>query len=225
MNINCVIIEDQLPAQRVLKTYINDVPELNLVGTYTNALDASSTLHESKIDLVFLDINLPKMSGISFLKNLKSDVKVIITTAYPDYALEGFELDVVDYLLKPFSFERFHKSVLKVLEQTNSKEMDADYIFVKSDKEFHKLEISSILYLKSDGNFVKIITSDNTHFLAGSLQNWIRDLPSTFVRVHKSYIVNLGEVKKVSGNRIRIRDEWIPIGRSHRESLFKKISR
>lgn len=223
MTLNCLIIEDQLPAQRILQTYIDSMPELRLVRACSNALDATTLLRQEHIDLIFLDINLPKISGISFLKNLAAPPKVIITTAYPDYALEGFELDVVDYLLKPFSFERFHKAVLKALSQPNEAKT-FDYVFIKSDKEFYKVEVADILFLKSDDNYVKIITSDKQHMQSGSLQSWREQLPDGFIRVHKSYMVNLSKVDKVAGNRVYINPHEIPIGRAYREALLKRIS-
>lgn len=223
MTLNCLIIEDQLPAQRILQTYIESMPELRLVKACSNALDATTLLRQQSIDLIFLDINLPKISGISFLKNLTAPPKVIITTAYPDYALEGFELDVVDYLLKPFSFERFHKAVLKVLGQ-KPEPRSADYVFIKSDKEFYKVEVANILYLKSDDNYVKIITPEKQHMQSGSLQSWREQLPDGFIRVHKSYMVNLSKVDKVAGNRVYIGTHEIPIGRAYREALLKRIS-
>lgn len=223
MTLNCLIIEDQLPAQRILQTYMESMPELKLIKSCSNALDATALLQKENIDLIFLDINLPKISGISFLKNLTSAPKVIITTAYPDHALEGFELDVVDYLLKPFSFERFHKAVLKALSQKTAA-TPADYVFIKSDKEFYKVEMGDILYLKSDDNYVKIITTEKQHMQSGSLQSWTEQLPINFVRVHKSYMVNLSKVAKVAGNRIYIADHEIPIGRAFREALIKRIS-
>ncbi len=223
MTLNCLIIEDQLPAQRILRTYIENMPELRLVKACSNALDATTVLRQEHIDLIFLDINLPKISGISFLKNLTAPPKVIITTAYPDYALEGFELDVVDYLLKPFSFERFHKAVLKALSQPNETRA-LDYLFIKSDKEFYKVEVADILFLKSDDNYVKIITSDKQHMQSGSLQSWTEQLPDGFIRVHKSYMVNLSKVDKVAGNRVYINPHEIPIGRAYRDALLKRIS-
>lgn len=221
--LHCLIIEDQLPAQRILMTYIEQIPELILTGAFTNALDATPILQSQNVDLIFLDINLPKLSGISFLKNLTAPPKVIITTAYPEYALEGFELDVTDYLLKPFSFERFHKAVMKLNEQKMEK-ASPDFVFIKSDKEFFKVELKDVLYFRAEDNYVKIITPEKNHLQAGSLQSWEEQLSSDFVRVHKSYIVNLSKVDKVSGNRIFLEGEEIPIGRAYREGLLNRIS-
>ena len=220
--LKALIIEDQLPAQRILMTYIEQMPDLTLTGAFTNALDATPFLQNQQIDLLFLDINLPKLSGISFLKNLPAPPKVIITPAYPEYALEGFELDVTDYLLKPFSFERFHKAVMKVKDQQVAK-TSPEFVFIKSDKEFFKVELKEIRYLKADDNYVKIITSEKTHIQAGSLQSWEEQLADDFVRVHKSYLINLSKVNKVSGNRVFINGEEIPIGRAYREGLLKRI--
>lgn len=221
--LNCLIIEDQLPAQRILQTYMGSMPELKLAKACSNALEATAVLQSEQIDLIFLDINLPKISGISFLKNLKAPPKVIITTAYPDYALEGFELDVVDYLLKPFSFERFHKAVLKVISQ-KTETKSVDFVFIKSDKEFYKVELSDILFLKSDDNYVKIITEQKQYMPSGTLHNWEEQLSDQFIRVHKSYLINLAKVEKVAGNRVYIADHEVPIGRAYREALIKRIS-
>lgn len=223
MKLNCIIVEDQLPAQRILKTYIKDIPELHLLGSCVSALEATAILQDNAVDLMFLDINLPKISGISFLKNLSHPPKVIITSAYSDYALEGFELDVVDYLLKPFSFERFHKAVVKATNQQTAKGENREFLFLKSDKVFHKVEIAAIRYIQSDDNYVKIFTEDKMHMQMGSLQNWVEDLPDQFIRVHKSYVVNLSKVDKLSGNRLYLGHQEIPVGRSYREALLKHI--
>ena len=222
MILQCLIIEDQLPAQRILETYIESMPELRLVCACTNALEATSLLKKEKVDLIFLDINLPKISGISFLKNLNNPPSVIITSAYPDYALEGFELAVTDYLLKPFSFERFHKAVLKVLDRVE-KNPSEEFIFIKSDKEFFKVEMASILYLKADDNYVRFVTAEKLHLQSGALQDWAEQLAPGFVRIHKSYLVNLSKVEKVSGNRVFVKGEELPIGRAYREELIKRI--
>jgi DNA-binding LytR/AlgR family response regulator len=223
MTLNCLIIEDQLPAQRILQTYMESIPELKLIKACSNALEATRYLQQERIDLIFLDINLPKISGISFLKNLSNPPKVIITTAYSEYALEGFELDVTDYLLKPFAFERFHKAVLKVLDQ-QPEPQQTGYVFIKSDKEFYKVEVAQMLFLKSDDNYVKIITSERQYMQSGSLQGWADQLPDNFIRVHKSYMINLSKVDKVAGNRVYLADHEIPIGRAYREALVKRIS-
>ncbi len=225
MNLNCLIIEDQLPAQRILQTYIKEISTLRLLGTCSNAIQATEHLAGENVDLIFLDINLPKISGIGFLKNLKNPPKVVITTAYPEYALEGFELDVSDYLLKPFSFERFHKAVMKVMREVDRLGInDPEYVFIKSDKEFHKLELGKIRYLKSDDNYVRIITEDKTLLQSGSLQQWMHNLSDQFVRIHKSFAINLSKVDKVAGNRVFIGSDELPIGRAFREDLLDRIT-
>lgn len=233
MNLKCLIIEDELPAQRVLKNYISDVPYLELCGTYKSAMDALETVQSQDIDLLFLDINLPKISGLNFLRSLKNPPKVIITTAYPDYAHEGFELDVVDYLLKPFSFERFIQSLSK-LKTEAGKESEAStndhrdyqhrYAFVKVDKTLHRVDFNDIRYIESDKDYVNIVRDGENLMLLQTLKHWLNMLPDqNFARVHKSYIVNISRIDKIIGNQIKIGDAVIPIGRYYKQDFMEKI--
>lgn len=231
MNLKCIIIEDELPAQRVLKNYINDVPYLELEEAFKSPVQAMETLQSKDIDLLFLDINLPRISGLNFLRSLSNPPKVIITTAYPDYAHEGFELDVVDYLLKPFSFDRFLKALSK-LKSTKSesalKESESDrthrYAFVKVDKTLHRVDFADIRYIESDKDYVRIITDDQSLMLLQTLKHWEQMLPDNdFSRVHKSYIVNIAHIDKIIGNRIKIASESIPIGRHYKQNFLDKI--
>ncbi|MDX1585507.1 MAG: LytTR family DNA-binding domain-containing protein [Balneolaceae bacterium] len=233
MNLKCLIIEDELPAQRVLKNYIGDVPYLELCGTFKSAMDALQTIQSEDIDLLFLDINLPKISGLNFLRSLKNPPKVIITTAYPDYAHEGFELDVVDYLLKPFSFERFIQSLSKLKTETvqegsekavPSRDYQHRYAFVKVDKTLHRVDFSDIKYIESDKDYVKIVRDGENLMLLQTLKHWENMLPDrNFARVHKSYIVNIARIDKIIGNQIKIGDAVIPIGRYYKQDFMDKI--
>lgn len=223
----CIIIEDQLPAQRILKKYIEDLGGLDLTGTFSNALDAIQFLNKESVDLIFLDIHLPKLSGIDFLKTLPKKPKIILTTAFSEYALEGFELDVVDYLLKPFSFQRFVKAVSK------AKNLSATYqdpaisaahmLFVKSGHDYIKINTNDIVYINSDSDYTDIYMSEANYITSESLKFWQSSLEAEkFIRVHKSYIVNLDKVLKISGNRIYLQgDNVVPIGRTYK-SLIKK---
>lgn len=233
MNLKCLIIEDELPAQRVLKNYISDVPYLELCGTFKSAMDALETIQSQNIDLLFLDINLPKISGLNFLRSLKNPPKVIITTAYPDYAHEGFELDVVDYLLKPFSFERFIQSLSKLNSdtskgltetETEKREYEHRYAFVKVDKVLHRVDFKDIKFIESDKDYVKIVRSGENLMLLQTLKHWQNMLPDReFARVHKSYIVNIARIEKIVGNQIKIDDATIPIGRHYKQDFLDKI--
>lgn len=233
MNLKCLIIEDELPAQRVLKNYISDVPYLELCGTFTSAMDALQTIQSQDIDLLFLDINLPKISGLNFLRSLKHPPKVIITTAYPDYAHEGFELDVTDYLLKPFSFERFIQALSKLKTESNGKESPAltdkkayehKYAFVKVDKILHRVDFEDILYIESDKDYVNIVREGENLMLLQTLKHWENMLPERdFARVHKSYIVNISRIDKIAGNQIKIGDATLPIGRHYKQDFLEKI--
>jgi len=230
MNLKCIIIEDELPAQRVLKKYIADVPYLDLAGTFKSPVEAMETLQSETIDILFLDINLPKISGLNFLRSLQNPPRVIITTAYPDYAHEGFELNVVDYLLKPFSFDRFLKALSKIpSSQSNanasqSHQVETRFVFVKVDKALHKVAFDDILYIESDKDYVNIVKTDNSLMLLQTLKYWEELLPKNeFARVHKSFIVNISKIKKIVGNQIDIGDRYLPIGRSYKQDFLDKI--
>lgn len=218
---NCIIIEDQLPAQRIIEKYLKKVPSLKLVHSFQNALDALEFLHSNSVDLIFLDINLPKISGINFLKNLAHPPNVIITSAYSEYALEGFELDVVDYLLKPFSFERFLKAISKI--PPSSDDSENNYVFIRCDKEFFKVIISDIQYIKGDDDFTRVYTKEKMYLDNRAMKIWISELPSNFVRIHRSYILNMDFVTRISGQRVFIDQLEFPIGRSHKQKIMNLI--
>ncbi|WP_422360553.1 LytR/AlgR family response regulator transcription factor [Reichenbachiella sp.] len=226
---NCIIIEDQLPAQRILKRYIEDIGTLNLVGTYSNALQALDTINSQKVDLLFLDIHLPKLSGIDFLKTLSNSPHVILTTAFSDYALESYEFNVVDYLLKPFSFERFVKAVSKVSALKNTiqtKEAPVQDIFIKSGYEHIRINLTDIYFIKSDADYTEIHLTQKKHLSSETLKNWEEKLAQhKFLRVHKSYLVNTSKITKLMGNQIYLDDQKIiPIGRAYKEGLISQYS-
>lgn len=218
---NCIIIEDQLPAQRIIEKYLKQVPTMDLAGSFQNAIDATHFLRGQSIDLIFLDINLPKISGINFLKNLVHPPNVIITSAYSQYALDGFELDVIDYLLKPFSFERFHKAISKVPLKNDTSA--ADFIFIRCDKEFFKVKTIDIRYIKGDDDFTRVYTENKMYLDSRSLKVWVTELPASFIRIHRSYILNLEFVSRVAGQRVFIDEMAFPIGRSHKQKVMELI--
>ena len=232
--IDCIIIEDQLPAQRILKKYISDIPELNLVGTFSNALLAEELLNTSKIELLFLDIHLPKISGIDFLKSIDNPPSVILTTAFSEYALEGYDLNIVDYLLKPYSFERFKKAATKAIEIINLKKSATNKstsnkstsIFIKSGHEHFKIDTASILFINSDSDYTDIHTQSNTYISSESLKYWEQKLNEfNFLRVHKSYVINTQKIIKTSARYIYIEgNHKIPIGRTYKNNVLARLS-
>ncbi|SHO63322.1 LytR/AlgR family response regulator transcription factor [Algoriphagus zhangzhouensis] len=227
---NCIIIEDQPPAQRILKKYIEDLGTLDLKGVFGDPLKAMVYLQENSVDLIFLDINLPKLSGISFLKSLSKKPQVILTTAYSEYALEGYELDVTDYLLKPFSFERFLKAVSKVRNSQNPEPIPQSLPlkkehFIKIGYEHIRIAFEEILYLSADGDYCEIHLNDKKHLSSETLKKWIEMLEGwDFFRVHKSYVVNIHQIEKVSGNTLYLYNgTQLPIGRAFKEEFMERF--
>lgn len=231
---NCIIIEDQPPAQRILKRYIEDIGSLHLKGTFSNAIEAMAFLKTEAVDLIFLDIHLPKISGIDFLKTMPYPPPVILTTAFPDYALESYDLDVVDYLLKPFTFQRFVKAVSKVPARKavqppqgmpeSGRPVRKD-LFIKSGYEHIKISVDDIVYIQSDADYTEIVLSDKKHLSSEPLRYWLEQLPADqFVRIHKSYIVNVAKIVKVSGNRVFLDNgAAAPIGRAYKEDFADRF--
>lgn len=235
MRFKCIIIEDQPPAQRILTRYIDDVPELELVGTFTDPVAGLAFLRQQPVQLIFLDIHLPKLSGMDLLRILPYQPKVILTTAFSEYALEGYEYDVVDYLLKPISFERFLKAVSRVIypaegnappaaEPADGTTGAAQPIFVKSDRTIIRIEPRRIISIQAEDDFTRLITTEKNYFLSYTLKYWLDVLPTQqFCRIHKSHIINLAFVEKIEGNRVFTPQGALPIGRSFREAFRQRI--
>ncbi|MFA8450320.1 MAG: LytR/AlgR family response regulator transcription factor [Bacteroidales bacterium] len=234
MKYDCIIIEDNPPAQRILKAYISDIGTLELKQSFNDGLSAIEYLQNHSVDIIFLDIQLPKISGIDLLKIIDNKSCVILTTAYQDYALQSYEYEVVDYLLKPFSFQRFVKSIFKCEKKLNNikseiKKTDSEtiksstnnQIFIKSGYEYIKVDINSIVYIKSDGDYTEIITEEKRILSSSSLKHWCENLNhNNFIQCHKSFLVNIKFITKLSGNQIITPMEQIPIGRSFKENIF-----
>lgn len=231
MLMTCIIVEDQPPAQRILKKYIEDIGGLDLKQIFSDALAAMKYLQLHEIDLIFLDIHLPKLSGIDLIKLLDRKPHIILTTAFSDYALDGYDLDVVDYLLKPFSFERFVRAVNKAKGQLKEaspivsveNKWSTDWIFVKSGSEYLNLEVRKIEYIKSDGDYTEVHIGSSRKLINHSLKFWTEHLPEDmFCQVHKSYIVNVSQIQKVVGNQLYIEGAIIPVGRMYKEGFFER---
>lgn len=221
--INCLIVDDEPLAREVLESYVQEISALKLVGACKSAIEARALLNQQAIDLIFLDINMPEVSGISFYKTLVNKPKVIFTTAYPEYAIEGFELSAVDYLLKPFSFERFEKAVRKVNAGTIQ---ENDFIMLKADKKIHKVDFSQILYFESIGDYVKVILKEGKNLIiADTLKKLEEALPADFIRIHKSYIISIPDLQYIEGNQVRLSDANLPIGQSYRDKLKKILGK
>ncbi|MEM9829258.1 MAG: LytTR family DNA-binding domain-containing protein [Bacteroidota bacterium] len=232
----CIIIEDQPPAQRILKKYIEDLDSLQLKATFSDAIQAMEYLKAELVDLIFLDIHLPKMSGIDLLKTVPDLPPVILTTAFSDYALESYEFNVVDYLLKPFSFQRFVKAISRVTSRSSTKQVVSTAkeppqtqreIFIKSGYEHVKVAIGDIIYIKSDADYTELFFPNKKLLSSDSLRNWLETLDDQqFVRVHKSYIINVAKITKVIGNQIHTTNETaIPIGRAFRDDFVDRFLR
>lgn len=227
--LNCLIIDDEPIARKGLKEYIEDADFLQLAGEFDNPLKAMDMLMKEKIDLIFLDIQMPKMTGLEFMKSLPNPPLVIFTTAYPQYAVEGFELNAVDYLLKPFSFDRFWKAVLKARSmkegnQSISTTSDADYFYIKSDNKLVKINYADVLYAEALQNYVAIHTDQKKYITYLTFHSIEDHLPSSrFVKTHKSYIVAMNKVESIEGNEIRIGTHHIPISRTEKEAVLEKL--
>lgn len=226
----CIIIEDEIPAQNILKNYIGKLPNLELLGTFNAALEAHQFIGSTSIDLIFLDINLPDISGIDYIKTVKNPPNIIITTAYPDYAVTSFELDtIVDYLVKPISFERFFKAVNKLKRHSELSQDDnngKDVIFLNVDKTHHKINLKDIMIVESDRNYISVITTGKKLTFIDTLKNWVEKLKDhdQFIQVHKSFIVNTNKVDKISGNELSIDTRKVAIGRTFKSKLLKALN-
>ncbi|MCG8577198.1 MAG: LytTR family DNA-binding domain-containing protein [Flavobacteriales bacterium] len=226
--IKCIIVEDQPPAQRILQKYVADTEGLQLEATFSDPVEAVSFLKSEIIDLVFLDVHLPKISGIDFLKILQDPPQIILTTAFEDYALQAYELDVVDYLLKPFSYSRFFKSIEKIKKQhangTKPKE-DTNYVFVKDGHNYLNIQIEDIVYIKAEGDYTAVHKTDERLLVSYSMKYWENRLADqSFFRIHKSFLINVHKVEKISGNVVMMSNGIeVPIGRTYKDAFHARF--
>jgi DNA-binding LytR/AlgR family response regulator len=232
---NCVIIDDEPLAREGMASYVKEVDFLNLVATCVHPLELAPLRDTHTIDLLFLDIQTPKMNGIDFLKAVQQPPLVIITTAFPSYALEGFQLNVLDYLLKPITFDRFFKAVSKANDYhqlitkaagaaSDSPASTTDYFFIKCGNKYEKIHFNDILYVEGMQNYSTIYTSRGKYVTLLYLKNLEQNLNNTrFIRVHKSYIVSIGKIEGIDGNEICIQSHRIPISRNYREQVLQQV--
>jgi DNA-binding LytR/AlgR family response regulator len=225
-----MVVDDEPLAIRVLEKHIMKVPDLELIATFDNAIDAGHFLQDTPIDLLFLDIQMPVVTGIDFIKNTSIQPKVILTTAYREYALEGYELDIIDYLLKPISFIRFYKSINKyralnattAATDTKSSEIEitSDHLFVNSNKKMIRITFSNMLFIDSIKDYVRIHTANETIITKDKISSFVEKLPSSFLRVHRSYIVNSEKIAALTAKDIvLVGGMEIPIGASYKEII------
>lgn len=220
MKIKCLVIDDEELARTLLKTYIKDIDYLELIGDFENPINALKKIKESPIDLIFLDIQMPELKGTDFAKIIGSETKIIFTTAYAEYAIEGFNLNVLDYLLKPITFKRFLEAVNKYEAKKNIINTSEESITIKSGYDLYKVKYSDILYIKSDSEYVVFYTIDKKIMSLLSLKSLENSMPSTtFLRVHRSYIVNKNSVTALKGRDLLLGETIIPIS----DSYFDKV--
>ena len=224
-----IIIDDEPLAHEIIEEFCSMLPYVQLEKNCYNAMEAMQFLNENTVDFMFLDINMPKLRGLDFLKTLTKPPKTIITTAYKEHALEGFELNVIDYILKPFSFDRLVKAVNKVSETQTTKTIIKEVsnstdssvrFFVKGDKKHHQIDLNDLLYIEAYGNYTKLFLKEEmivSHEKISHYENILK--ASNFLRVHKSFIIAIDKIKFIEGNRILIKDNKIPIGQTYKSKI------
>ncbi len=235
ITINCVIVDDEPIARNILETFVAKIPILNLVKSCKNAMEAFEVLNSQNIDLFFLDINMPDISGLSLAKTINNKSKIIFTTAFREYAIDGFDLQAVDYLLKPIAFDRFFQAVNKFFDKQSVifKQVDIeetpvknDYIFVRSERKMVKINFDEILYVESLSDYIKIHTICKILVTRETISNFEIKLPSQqFLRIHRSYIVNLSKIYSYTNEFIEIEKNAIPISRTYKENVLKKLTK
>lgn len=233
MEIKALIIDDEPLARNVIKEYAKKIPSLKILGECEDAICAHQMLQTKLVDLIFLDINMPKLSGIEFLKSLKNPPLVIFTTAYSEYAMDGYELNIIDYLKKPFSFERFCKAYFRAEEllllkktatNNETENTQSEFIFIKSDKKSIKVNITDISYIEGLGDYIKVYINDKKLVTNLSMKKIENLLPAKlFYRIHKSYIISINKIESIEGNMVKINNTKLPIGNSYRQDFMQHI--
>lgn len=220
----CIIIDDEPIARQILEGYTGSTPWLQHLGSFKNAQEALPFLRENHVDLILVDINMPEINGLELVRMLKPCPKVIITTAYPEYAVEGFELEVLDYLVKPIAFNRFLNAVNRLNKVPDTSAAQSEYITIKADKRLYRVNYRDILYFQSWGDYIKVFCADVKYVFLQSLTRLQKQLPSNqFCRIHKSYIININHISFIEGNQVIINDIAIPVGNQYKENLFSSI--
>lgn len=226
--LRCIIAEDEPLAQKIIEKYITQTPQLQLVGVCSNALQAFELLHRENIDVIFLDIKMPGINGVDFLRSLKNPPAIIFTTAYAEYAAQSYELEAVDYLMKPVTYERFKKSIHKLFKKnvTAPEVVKPGYIFIKVDGKLVKIFYDDILYIEAMKDYLKLVTRQKTHITHMTVKTMQELLPAEkFLRVHRSYIVAIGHITSAGNTQLQLSEKVIPVSESYRKQLFERIAR
>lgn len=231
--ISCIIVDDEPMARKIVSTYIGKVPKLDLIKSCSNAMEAFETISNNEIDLIFLDINMPEITGLSLAKSINKNIKIIFTTAYREYAIDGFDLQAVDYLLKPISFDRFLQAVNKIFElKVSSSPVKSvvesasknEFIFVRADRKMIKINFDEILYIESLSDYIKIHTLTNSIVTRETIINIEAKLPTTkFIRIHRSFIIAIPKISSYTNEFIEIQKKALPISRSYKENVLQKL--
>jgi len=230
---NCIIVDDEPIAREILENHLHKIDAIKVVATCKNAIEAFNEINSKQVDLIFLDINMPEISGLSFAKSINKNIKVIFTTAYREYAIDGFNLQAVDYLLKPISFERLLQAVNKYLGEKNTVEVSNtpeitpeknDFIFVRADRKMVKINFSEINYVESFSDYIKIISTGKTIITRETISNIEAKLPkSNFLRIHRSYIVSIPKIESFTNEFIEIHKKALPISRSYKKDVLLRL--
>jgi len=231
--IQCLIVDDEPIAREILENHLSKISTINIVATCKNAMEAFTFINSKKVDLIFLDINMPEISGLSFAKSINKDIKIIFTTAYREYAIDGFDLQAVDYLLKPISFERLIQAINKYSDENiriNSNKQKkivaekSDYIFVRSDRKMVKINFSEIHYIESLSDYIKIYLTDKTVITRETISNIEAKLPQKkFIRTHRSYIISIAKISSFTNEYLEIGKKQIPISRTYKSFVLKTL--
>lgn len=228
--LTCIIVDDEPVARKILEEFTGQVPFLNLLEKFESAMKAEEFLKNNQPDLIFLDIEMPKVSGLQMIKRINTESMIILTTAFPQYALDGYELDIIDYLLKPFAWHRFLKAVQKAKDFDDMKTQvgntpPASYIFIKSEKRIEKVELNDILYAEVLGNYITICTERKkiiAYLTMKSLESQLS--PLDFIKIHQSFLVNRSKIESVEGNELKVGTKSLPISRNYRDSVTNLIN-
>jgi len=232
-NISCLIVDDEAIARDIIATHLSKITNITVVASCSNAMEAFNTISNHKIDLVFLDINMPQISGISFAKSINKDIKIIFTTAYRDYAVEGFELQAVDYLLKPISFERLLKAVNTYFEVYSNQKKESEvridtnnFMFTRSDRRMIKIDFNNIFYIESYSDYIKIHLTDKTIVTRETISAIEAKLPKgEFIRIHRSFIVALHKISSFTNEQIVIKNKSLTISRSYKNDVLALLKK
>lgn len=223
----CIVVDDDPVQREAIKSCIASVKDLDLVGVYPNAIEARLALQKRDVDLIFLDVEMPEMSGIEFLQSFKDVPQVIMVTSKKHYAFQAFEFDVTDYISKPIDMDRFSSAVQRARyyeENLRKQEEAEDTLFIKSDGVLVKINIEDILFVEALGDYIKLVTETERHIVHSTMKAFVAKLPDTFLRVHKSHIVNLKKVRKLEDNNIELAGSQIPVSRNNKKILIERLA-